>query len=147
MLTETTGRARAPANMLLASTLLRLGDAIEAESALEDASKWVEDGDERIEHTFLLGVCYQKSGREELASRAFDEVLRATDGAHWRARFHMALLAVSQGWFDEAIALLHDVVEANPEHAESLAILEKLIERRDAENNRLEPPSGDEPKA
>jgi len=45
---------------------------------------------------FLLGVCYQKSGRTREALAAFEEVLRESEG-HWRARYHTALLAIGGG--------------------------------------------------
>ena len=85
-------------------------------------------------------MCYQKSGREESALDAFEAVLRRTDGEHWRARFHMALLSLANQWHDQGEALLRGVLERNPEHAESRRLLAMLEERREAEANRLVPP-------
>ena len=53
----------------------------------------------------------------------------ACAGEHWRARFHMALLSIGQGWHDQGEALLRGVLERNPDHADSQDILAKLVER------------------
>jgi len=68
-------------------------------------------------------------------------VLKRTDGAHWRARFHMALLSLANNWHDQGEALLRGVLEWNPEHAESLKLIAMLEQRRKAEENRLVPPA------
>ena len=49
-------------------------------------------------------MCYQKSGREEQALDAFERVLERTGGEHWRARFHMALISIANGWHDQGEA-------------------------------------------
>lgn len=139
-------------------TLIRLGSPLDAETVLNDAlgvdvahgplarriacRKGVPgvSDDELVEMSFLLGVCYQKSGREDQALEAFEEALVSTDGQHWRARFHMALLSISNGWHEQSEKLLQDVLEHNPGHKESIAILAKLDERRKAEAIELEPP-------
>jgi tetratricopeptide (TPR) repeat protein len=102
----------------------------------------VPQGAARRETSFLLGVVYQKSDRAEQAQRAFASVL-ADDDEHWRARFHLALLHVSQEAWGEAEAQLQRVLEQNPGHATAAALLGKLTERRAAEQNRLEPPDAD----
>ena len=84
-------------------------------------------------------MCFQKSGREEQALDAFDEVLHI-DEDHWRTRFHLALLCISNGEYHDAEILLEHVLELQPEHADAGAILAKLHERRDAEEGRLEVP-------
>ena len=123
---------------LLAATHLRLGSPLDAEELLLD--KGVLDESQpaatRREAKFLLGVCYQKSGRAEQAMTMFEEVL-GEDQGHWRARFHVALLAVSEGEYSTAEELLEEVLESNAEHEEARKILDKLQERADAENNRL----------
>ena len=146
---ESTEPRRGELLRLLASTNLRLGDALEAEKHLEDARD-IEDryiamkgpppdgGAARRETTFLLGVCYQKSGREDEAQRSFTSVL-ADDDAHWRARFHMALLLVSRAEWDEAASLLERVLEDNPSHATAGEVLRKLNERRAAEELKFDP--------
>ena len=151
-------RRRCEVARLLATTLIRLGSPLDAESVLNDAlgvdmahgplgrriacKKGVPgaSGDELVEMSFLLGVCYQKSGREEQALEAFEEALAKTDGQHWRARFHMALLSISNGWHAQSEKLLQGVLEHNPGHTESIAILAKLDERRKAEGMELKPP-------
>ena len=138
-------RRRTSLARLLGATLLRLGSPLDAERVISDALE-CEDGahgaseEELTELTFLRGVCYQKSGREESALDAFEAVLRRTDGEHWRARFHMALLSLANQWHDQGEALLRGVLERNPEHAESRRLLAMLEERREAEANRLVPP-------
>ena len=138
-------RRRTSLARLLGATLLRLGSPLDAERVISDALE-CEDGahgaseEELTELTFLRGVCYQKSGREESALDAFEAVLRRTDGEHWRARFHMALLSLANQWHDQGEALLRGVLEFNPEHAESRRLLAMLEERREAEANRLVPP-------
>ena len=151
-------RRRCEVARLLATTLIRLGSPLDAESVLNDAlgvdmahgplgrriacKKGVPgaSGDELVEMSFLLGVCYQKSGREEQALEAFEEALAKSDGQHWRARFHMALLSISNGWHAQSEKLLQGVLEHNPGHTESIAILAKLVERRKAEGMELKPP-------
>ena len=135
---------------LLATTNLRLGSYLEAESLLDEAldiedrqlamtSEPADGGAVRREVSFLLGVCYQKSGRLDRAERMFNGVL-AADDAHWRSRFHLALLSVKQGQFDEAEELLARVLDESPGHAAATELLGKLKERRDAEELKLEPP-------
>lgn len=154
-----TGLAR-----LLGATLIRLGSPLDAESVLNAAlnldvahgtmarriATSNPDGphgatkEELLEMSFMLGVCYQKSGREEEALAAFEDVLKRTGGAHWRARFHMALLSISNGWHEQGEELVRGVLEANPTHVESRAILAMLEERRAAVDNKLEPPDPDD---
>ena len=116
----------------------RLDEALACQGGAHAASE-----DELTEMTFLLGVAYQKSGREERALDAFERVLKSTDGEHWRARFHMALLSVSNGWFDQAASLLTVVLEQHPGHAQAAELLSKLRERSDAVQNKLVPPDDD----
>ena len=63
---------------LLATTYIRLGSVLEAEDVLEEAMQLAgatscEDAQHR-EFTFMLGVCYQKSGRLDKAIDVFEEV-------------------------------------------------------------------------
>lgn len=135
---------RAALQRLLGATHLRLGAPLDAEAPLEDALAASDEGTPgHTETRFLLGVCYQKSARPDEAMTEFEAVI-AEDDEHWRARFHMALMAVAEGLYDEAEQMLHDVFEINPSHADTIAILEKLEERRAAENNKLVPPGADE---
>ena len=145
---ESTEPRRGELLRLLSATHLRLGSALDAEDLLTDALD-IEDrhlgmkgepadgGAARRETTFLLGVVYQKSGREEQALSAFQSVLSADDG-HWRARFHLALLHISNETWSEAEELLDGVLEQCPGHATAADLLEKLKVRRDAEANRIE---------
>ena len=144
VLDDTEKTARGDVARLLAATHLRLGDPIAAEELLdEQRSGLSKESDAWQETTFLLGVCYQKSGREEDAMTMFEEVLADDpEGKHWRARFHVALMAIKEGEYDAAAAMLLEVLEVNPEHAESERLLDKLHERADAEANRLEVPAG-----
>lgn len=135
---------------LLASTHLRLGDAIAAEEALDDARD-IDDrhqamhgdppdgGLARRETSFLLGVAYQKSGREAEARQKFEAVLSEDDG-HFRARFHLALLCVSKCEYVEAESMLARVLVDSPDHATASDILARLRERRAAEANELAVP-------
>lgn len=151
-------RHRSGMARLLATALIRLGSPLDAETALNNAlgvdaalgplarrialrkgAHGASDEDV-VEMSFLLGVCYQKSGRDEQALEAFEEALASTDGQHWRARFHMALLSISSGWHEQSEKLLRSVLEINPGHQESIAILAKLEARRKAEGIELELP-------
>ena len=51
-------------------------------------------------------------------------------------------MAIKEGEYDAAAAMLLEVLEVNPEHAESERLLDKLHERADAEANRVEVPAG-----
>lgn len=128
---------------LLGMTLVRLGSPLDAEEVIEDtlASRHDMSDEERLELQFLLGVCYQKSGREEQALDAFERVLERTGGEHWRARFHMALISIANGWHAQGEAMLRTVLEHNPQHAESLRIIGLLEVRRKTEQNKLVPPA------
>ena len=128
---------------LLGMTLVRLGSPLDAEEVIEDAlaSRHDMSDEERLELQFLLGVCYQKSGREEQALDAFERVLERTGGEHWRARFHMALISIANGWHAQGEAMLRTVLEHNPQHAESLRIIGLLEVRRQTEQNKLVPPA------
>lgn len=74
-------RRRTTLARVLAATLLRLGSALDAETVVKEALAC--DGgahgasdEDLLELRFLLGVCYQKSGREEQALDAFESVER-----------------------------------------------------------------------
>lgn len=135
---------------LLATTDLRLGNALDAEECLEDARD-IEDrhlamkgplpdgGTARRETTFLLGVCYQKTGREDAAKDAFESVLKEDEG-HWRARFHMGLLRIAEGEYADAEELIARVLEDEPTHEKATELMGMLKERRLATENKLEPP-------
>ena len=147
---ESTEPRRGELLRLLATTNIRLGDYLAAEEILEDARD-IEDrhlamkgplpdgGAARVETEFLLGVCYQKTGREEQAKTMFGAVLKEDDG-HWRARFHTALLFLDEGEFDEAEDLLVSVLEDEPAHETAGQLLSKLRERKLAAANKLEVP-------
>ena len=150
---ESTEARRGELCRLLATTHLRLGNPLDAETLLDDArdiedrhvamkGALVDGGAALRETRFLLGVCYEKSGRSDLADREFSYVLSADDG-HWRARFHLALLKVSQAEYGEAEELLTRVLEDSPGHATAADLLSKLVERRDAEANKLKLPEGE----
>ena len=127
---------------LLAATQIRLGSPLDAEPLLDEQLAALDreaDGAAWREAAFLLGVCYQKSGRPDKALSMFEDVL-ADDELHWRARFHTALLAIDEAEFEVAADLLLGVLATNPDHAESQRILDKLQERKEAELNLLEPP-------
>ena len=96
-------------------------------------------GSAQRETSFLLGLCYQKSGRDEKAWTSFKAVI-AEEPSHWRARFHIALLQVQQGEFDEAEAMLQRVLQESPGHGTTTTLLKKLAERRAAVANHLRPP-------
>lgn len=134
---------RAVIARLLGMTLVRLGSPLDAEEVIEDAlaSRHSLSDEEWLELHFLLGVCYQKSGREEQALDAFESVLERTGGEHWRARFHMALISIANGWHAQGEAMLRTVLEHNPEHAESLRLIAMLEVRRKTEQNKLVPPT------
>ena len=135
---------------LLATTHLRLGASLDAEHCLDEAldiedrnlamtSEPEDGGAARCDTTFLLGVCYQKSGRLDRAERKFNEVL-ASDDDHWRSRFHLALLRIKGSDFEEAEELLLRVHELSPDHEKTIELLAKLKERSDAEQLKLAPP-------
>ena len=115
---------------LLAATHLRLGDPLAAEELLDEHLGAVDDD---MEAKFLLGVAYQKSGRAEDAMTQFESVL-AADAGHWRARFHVALIALAEGEYDAAALMLLEVLEANPEHHEVRARASNASPARPAAN-------------
>jgi tetratricopeptide (TPR) repeat protein len=135
---------------LLATTQIRLGSFMDAETLLDEAldiedrvlvttTEPADGGSVRREICFLLGVCFQKSGRLERAELMFNDVL-AADETHWRSRFHLALLSINRAEFVEAEELLTMVLDESPDHAAAIELLSKLRERRSAEELKLEPP-------
>ena len=110
---------------LLGGTLLRLGSTTEAERHLEAALSM----EEALEVIFMLGVVYQRSGRERDAVEAFEAVIGA-DEHHWRSRFHLATVAIASGGYEEGQELLEQVLEDAPGHEQTLQILAKLAELR-----------------
>mmetsp|Transcript_8896 Transcript_8896/g.22780 ORF Transcript_8896/g.22780 Transcript_8896/m.22780 type:complete len:251 (+) Transcript_8896:86-838(+) len=121
---------------LLGGTLLRLGSTTEAERHLDDALSMEEalvgdprETDEGLEVIFMLGVVYQRSGRERDAVEAFEAVVGA-DEHHWRSRFHLATIAITSGGHEEGQELLEQVLEDEPGHEQTLQILAKLAELR-----------------
>lgn len=152
--------ARLRAQHLLAATLIRLGNPLDAETLLAEALADHADELARrpagepaatelaeaappevgVDLQFLLGVCQQKTGRSADALASFDAVLEATEGEHWRARFHLALLSIDQGFLAEAEDMLQGVLARQPGHADAARILAMLVERRRAEACELVPP-------
>ena len=65
----------------------------------------------------------------------------AEDAAHWRARFHLALvqLSAAEPDFGQAQALLERVLADQPGHVPAEQILRKLHERTAAEQLKLDP--------
>ena len=143
-LSPSTEPRRVELTRLLATTHVRLGSYLDAETLLletteADSSERTEgNGPARRDVDFLLGVCYQKTGRVGQARRAFRKVLDA-DESHWRATFHLALTHCEEREWKEAEQLLYRVLKHNPDHPATNDILEKLKLRRDAEANLLEP--------
>ena len=90
------------------------------------------DSEEGRETLFMLGVVYQRSDREEDAIDAFEAVLNA-DERHWRSRFHLATIAVRSAAYEEAEELLEQVLEDEPAHEQSILILAKLQELKEAQ--------------
>lgn len=127
---------------LLARTFIRLGSPLDAEEVLDEAIKLAgttsfEDITHR-EAGFLLGVCYQKSGRREKALEILESVLQHDD-THWRARFHTALIVIEERRHEEAEEHLVEVLEHCPDHRQAKALLAKLNELREAAAGRLQP--------
>lgn len=127
---------------LLARTFIRLGSPLDAEEVLDEAIKLAGTTSfEDIMHReagFLLGVCYQKSGRREKALEILESVLQHDD-THWRARFHTALIAIEERRHEEAEEHLVEVLEHCPDHRQAKALLAKLNELREAAAGRLQP--------
>lgn len=122
-------------SVVLAFAHVRLGDVLEAEPLLDAvldetdgdgdgaagshadpegaggaaAAAGAEDAATRAADAhFLRGVVYQRSDREQEAVDEFEAVL-ALDETHWRARFHLALLALQWGMHEDARELLAQV--------------------------------------
>ena len=127
---------------ILARTFIRLGSPLDAEEVLDEAIKLAGTTSfEDIMHReagFLLGVCYQKSGRREKALEILESVLQHDD-THWRARFHTALIAIEERRHEEAEEHLVEVLEHCPDHRQAKALLAKLRELREAAAGRLQP--------
>lgn len=148
-LMESTLPRRGELLRLLAVTHIRLGAYLYAEDCLLEAMN-IEDqfsatkayptdgGAARREIRFLLGVCYQKTAREENARRAFKAVLEE-DPEHWRAKFHVALFHMAAEEWDTAETLLCEVLAHEPDHPTASGLIEMLRERQLAEANQLKP--------
>lgn len=135
---------------LLAATHLRLGGAMDAEPALDEAL----DLEERAkamsgeyaggvaahrETVFLLAVTNQKLGRTFKARRAFEKIIDEDD-SFWRARFHLGLMQINAGKYEEASELLERVCQDSPGHEMAEDLLKKLEERRKAQNIEYDVP-------
>ena len=127
---------------IVARTFIRLGSPLDAEEVLDEAIKLAGTTSfEDIMHReagFLLGVCYQKSGRREKALEILESVLQHDD-THWRARFHTALIAIEERRHEEAEEHLVEVLEHCPDHRQAKALLAQLKELREAAAGRLQP--------
>ena len=139
------GRSRKDAERAAADSALRVLDGepmADTEEVLDEAIKLAGTTSfEDIMHReagFLLGVCYQKSGRREKALEILESVLQHDD-THWRARFHTALIAIEERRHEEAEEHLVEVLEHCPDHRQAKALLAKLRELREAAAGRLQP--------
>jgi tetratricopeptide (TPR) repeat protein len=75
---------------------------------------------------FLAGMVAKKAGDEELAKRLFGVAL-SRDPELLRTKHDTAVRLIEAGTFDEAIALLEEVLAAEPEHAPSLFNLGRAL--------------------
>lgn len=137
---------------LLAVTHIRLGSPLDAEDCLREALDLEEAAKAMTgqyasgcskahrEVRFLLGVVAQKLQNFAVAEGQLSAVV-AEDDSHWRARFHLALvrLSAAEPSFDDCAALLERVLQDEPGHLSAQQILDKLHERKAAEQIKLDP--------
>jgi len=115
---------------LLGQAMLRTAQQRLDDGRNEEALSWTRQATQFTDlpppGLFLGGMIARKAGDEELASWLFEAAL-SRDPELLRTKHDTAVRLVEEGTFDEAIALLEEVLAVEPEHAPSLFNLGRAL--------------------